>query len=193
MTNHLTVTAPEGLPLIHFIREFDAPVEAVFEAHRDPSLVRQWLGPGGYDMDIETYDFRTGGRYRYIHRTPDGGSYAFHGVSHTVRTEVALECTPAIGYGPGSVNTSSRREIPGWIQTVMKPFFARRTREPGEVASQLVDLLLDPDLEAGRSSFADKTGRFPIAAYIADPTRQRAAASLALADQALRSRIPGAP
>lgn len=85
MTNQLTVTAPEGLPLTEFTREFDAPVEAVFEAFRDPALVRQWLGPHGYDMDLETYDFRTGGRYRYRHRTPDGAEYAFRGVFHTVR------------------------------------------------------------------------------------------------------------
>ena len=45
------------MPWIDFTREFDAPVEAVFGAHRDPELVRQWLGPRGYEMDIERWDF----------------------------------------------------------------------------------------------------------------------------------------
>ena len=64
MSNELNITVPEGVPYIDFEREFDAPVEAVFAAHRDPELIKQWLGPNGYEMDIEEYDFSTGGRYR---------------------------------------------------------------------------------------------------------------------------------
>lgn len=92
MSAPLVVTAPEGLPFIEFTREFDAPVAAVFEAHRDPEIVRQWLGPDGYEMQIETYDFTTGGGYRYVHRSPDGGEYAFRGVFHVVReNEFAIQ------------------------------------------------------------------------------------------------------
>ena len=69
-TNPLTVTAPEGVPFIDFEREFDAPVEAVFRAHAEPDLIKQWLGPHGYEMKIEHYDFRTGGGYRYVHGDP---------------------------------------------------------------------------------------------------------------------------
>ena len=69
MTNALHLDIPAGVPFIDFAREFDAPVEAVFRAHRDPELVRQWLGPRGYEMDIERWDFTTGGGYRYVHRT----------------------------------------------------------------------------------------------------------------------------
>lgn len=86
-TNELVLDIPAGLPWIDFAREFDAPVAAVFNAHRDPELVRQWLGPRGYEMDIELFDFRTGGGYRYVHRTPDGMEFGFHGVFHTVRDD----------------------------------------------------------------------------------------------------------
>jgi uncharacterized protein YndB with AHSA1/START domain len=85
MTNAVTINAPEGLPFIEVVREFDAPVEAVFGAHRDPELVRQWLGPNGYEMDIERWDFTTQGGYRYVHRNPEGEEYAFNGTFHTVR------------------------------------------------------------------------------------------------------------
>jgi uncharacterized protein YndB with AHSA1/START domain len=85
MTNPVTINAPEGLPFIEFVREFDAPVEAVFRAHREPELVRQWLGPNGYEMDIERWDFTTQGGYRYVHRNPEGEEYAFNGTFHTVR------------------------------------------------------------------------------------------------------------
>ena len=32
---------------MEFTREFDAPVEALFRAHAEPELVKQWLGPHG--------------------------------------------------------------------------------------------------------------------------------------------------
>ena len=38
MTNPTTITAPPALPFIDIVREFDAPVHAVFRAHTDPDL-----------------------------------------------------------------------------------------------------------------------------------------------------------
>ena len=84
-THPVTVNAPEGLPFIEIVREFDAPVEAVFRAHRDPELVKQWLGPRGYEMEIERWEFTSQGGYRYVHRNPEGEEYAFNGTFHTVR------------------------------------------------------------------------------------------------------------
>jgi uncharacterized protein YndB with AHSA1/START domain len=85
MTNQVTITAPEGVPFIDFEREFDAPVSAVFRAHAEPELIKQWMGPNGYEMAIERYDFRTGGGYRYVHRDGKGEEWAFNGVFHVVR------------------------------------------------------------------------------------------------------------
>ena len=91
MTNALTVTAPEGLPYIDSAREFDAPVDAVFRAYRDPDLLKQWLGPDKYEMEIERHDFVTQGGYRWTHRA-DGEEYRFNGVFHTVRdNEFAIQ------------------------------------------------------------------------------------------------------
>jgi uncharacterized protein YndB with AHSA1/START domain len=99
MTNTLTVTAPDGLPFVDFVREFDAPVAAVFRAHKDPDLIKQWLGPRGYDMEVERYDFVTGGGYRDIHRPPEGGEYTFRGVFHVVReNEFAIQTFEFEGY-----------------------------------------------------------------------------------------------
>ena len=92
MTNPLNINVPEGLPFIDFDREFDAPIEAVFRAHRDPDLVKQWLGPDGYETDVDSYDFRTGGRFRFVQRGNDGEEYAFNGVYHVVRdNEFAIQ------------------------------------------------------------------------------------------------------
>ncbi|RYV49780.1 SRPBCC family protein [Pengzhenrongella frigida] len=84
-TNAVTITAPEGLPFIDMTREFDAPVEAVYRAHTEPDLLTLWLGPRGYDMTIERFEMKAGGRYRYLHTDPEGVSYTFNGVVHVAR------------------------------------------------------------------------------------------------------------
>jgi uncharacterized protein YndB with AHSA1/START domain len=84
-TNPVTITAPEGVPFIEIERVVDAPVEAAYRAHSDPELVRQWLGPHGYDMKIERWDLRTGGGYRYVHLNGKGDEFTFNGVFHAAR------------------------------------------------------------------------------------------------------------
>lgn len=108
-TNALTVTAPEGVQYVDFVREFDAPVAAVFRAHAEPDLVKQWLGPDGYDVEIERFTFVTGGGYRYIHRAPDGEEYAFNGVFHVVRpNDFAIQTFEYEGF-PDAVSIESMR------------------------------------------------------------------------------------
>lgn len=80
------ITADPDLPLIHIIREFEAPVEAVFRAHTDPELVRQWLGPRRLTMRIERWDAQTGGAYRYVHSGEDGTEHGFYGSFHEIRS-----------------------------------------------------------------------------------------------------------
>lgn len=99
MTNPVTITAPEGVPFIDIVREFDAPVAAVFRAHSEPDLVRQWLGPNGYEMDIERWEFTSGGGYRYVHKDGQGGEYGFRGVFHVVRkNDFAIQTFEFDGY-----------------------------------------------------------------------------------------------
>jgi len=99
MTNPLHVEAPEGVPFIDATREFDAPVEAVFRAHRDPDLVTRWLGPGKYRMELGRWDFTSGGSWAYTHTGPDGDEYRFRGVFHTVReNEFAIQTFEFEGY-----------------------------------------------------------------------------------------------
>ncbi len=76
------IIAEPGTPFLQIIREFDAPKEFVFRAHTDPELLVQWLGPRGLEMQVERYEVRDGGTWRYIHRDSDGNEYGFHGVFH---------------------------------------------------------------------------------------------------------------
>lgn len=52
-------------------RRFDAAPELVFAAFADPLLVRRWLKPGPeVSLDVLTYEFAQGGRYRFAYTTP---------------------------------------------------------------------------------------------------------------------------
>ena len=82
MTNELTVTAEPGIPQVVMTREFDAPRELVFRAWSEPDLLVQWLGPRRLKMEIDRYDARGGGSWRYIHRDDEGNEFGFHGVFH---------------------------------------------------------------------------------------------------------------
>jgi len=108
MTNPTTITLPEGLPFIEIVREFDAPVEAVFRAHTDPELVKNWLGPRGYEMEIDHWDLRPGGGYRYVHRDGDD-EYWFNGVVHSASIESGIVQTFEFEGFPGVVSLESQK------------------------------------------------------------------------------------
>ena len=104
MTNALHLTAPVDTLAMEFTRDFAAPRGALFRAHAEPDLVKQWLGPSRYEMSIEHWDFRTGGGYRYLHLGPDGDEYWFNGVFHRVREHELLIQTFEFEGAPDMVN-----------------------------------------------------------------------------------------
>jgi uncharacterized protein YndB with AHSA1/START domain len=82
----LTVEAVADLPMIRVQRDFAATPEQLFRAHTDPELFARWVGPEGHRAQIDHWDARTGGSYRYrsVH---EGTEYAFRGCFHTVRPD----------------------------------------------------------------------------------------------------------
>ena len=103
MTHALDLTAPVDTLAMEFTREFDAPVEALFRAHAEPNLVKQWLGPRDLEMTIEHWDFKTGGGYRYVH-TAERGEFGFNGVFHKVRDNEFIIQTFEFEGAPDMVN-----------------------------------------------------------------------------------------
>jgi uncharacterized protein YndB with AHSA1/START domain len=104
MTNALNLIAPVDTLAMDFTREFAVPREALFRAHAEPDLVKQWLGPAMNEMTIERWDFRTGGGYRYLHLGPDGAEYWFNGVYHTLREHEFIVQTFEFEGAPDMVN-----------------------------------------------------------------------------------------
>ena len=61
-------------------RRFAAPPEAVFRAHTEPELLRQWLlGPDGWTMPVCINEARPGGRIRYEWSDGKGGGFHLTG------------------------------------------------------------------------------------------------------------------
>jgi uncharacterized protein YndB with AHSA1/START domain len=83
-TYETQITLDDKVPIVHIVREFDAPPEKVFRAHADPELFARWCGPHGMRLNVEHMDCRTGGAYRYV-MSDDSGEYGFRGCFHDVR------------------------------------------------------------------------------------------------------------
>jgi uncharacterized protein YndB with AHSA1/START domain len=114
--NQTIVTAEPGKQEVFITREFDAPRELVFKAHTDPDLYCQWLGPRGYEMTLETFEPVSGGRYRYIHKDPEGNQYGFHGVFHEMSEELMIQTFEFEGLpekGHVTLDSARLEKLPG--------------------------------------------------------------------------------
>jgi uncharacterized protein YndB with AHSA1/START domain len=107
MTHPTTITAQPGLPFVDVVREFDAPVEAVFRAHTDAALYAQWLGPRSLNMDSFELDPRPGGRWNYVFRGQGDAEFGFFGVFHTVQPNTLIIQTFEFNLAPGNAGISS--------------------------------------------------------------------------------------
>lgn len=77
--NQMTLRT-EGETHVVVTRHFDAPPEAVYRAHTDPELIRQWcLGPDGWTMPVCISEARPGGRIRYEWSDGKGGGFFLTG------------------------------------------------------------------------------------------------------------------
>jgi uncharacterized protein YndB with AHSA1/START domain len=61
-------------------RRFAAPPKAVYRAHTEPELIRQWLlGPDGWTMPVCVCEARPGGKIRYEWTNGKGGGFYLTG------------------------------------------------------------------------------------------------------------------
>lgn len=141
--NETSIIGESGKQEIIIVREFEAPRELVFKAYTEPDLLKQWLGPRGYEMHIDKFDARSGGEYRYIHTGKEGEEYAFRGVFHEIsEPEVIIQTFEFEGTkGHVSLEKASFEALPG-----------NRTRVTGLSIYQSVadrDMMLRSNMEMG--------------------------------------------
>ena len=56
-------------------RVFNANRELVYRAWSDPNHLKNWWGPAGFTNTFNEFDFRVGGKWRFIMHGPDKGNY----------------------------------------------------------------------------------------------------------------------
>ena len=75
---------------IRIVRDYDAPVQAVWDAWTDPAQVAQWWGPRGFSLTTHSKDLRVGGIWHYTMHGPDGTDYINKTLYHEVEPLVRL-------------------------------------------------------------------------------------------------------
>ena len=85
------IVVDEQVPVVHIIREFDAPPAKVFRAHVEPELFVRWNWPEGFSVRFDHFDCRTGGSYRITMSGPEMEG-SVHGSFHDViRNELIVQ------------------------------------------------------------------------------------------------------
>lgn len=75
MTNKFVFEPNNTTRQIHIIREFNAPVEKVWKAWTDPTLLDQWWSPKPNKAVTKIMDFRVGGVWQFAMVTPEGNKH----------------------------------------------------------------------------------------------------------------------
>jgi uncharacterized protein YndB with AHSA1/START domain len=60
-------------------RIFNAPREKIWEVTGDPEQIPNWWGPSNLTTEVEKYETKVGGKWRFIHRDDKGNEFAFNG------------------------------------------------------------------------------------------------------------------
>jgi uncharacterized protein YndB with AHSA1/START domain len=76
--NEMIISTPTDHEIV-LTRWFDAPRHLVFEAHSSCEHMKHWWGPRRFAIADCEIDFRTGGKWRIVHRDTDGTEYEFYG------------------------------------------------------------------------------------------------------------------
>ena len=72
------VEFPNDLEIV-LTREFDAPIQLVFDVLTKPEHVRKWFAPFDEKVTVCSIDLRVGGDYHIVMVTPDGTECSFRG------------------------------------------------------------------------------------------------------------------
>ena len=146
-TGSLQVTTSGDREVV-MTRVFDAPRNLVYDAFSKPELLKRWFGPRGWSLVVCEVDFRVGGGFRFVLRSPDGKDMGMRGVYR--------ELLPP----ERSVHMESFDDYPGESQ-VTASFIERDGKTTLTVCvlypSQMVrDIVIQSGMEHGAAESYDK-------------------------------------
>jgi uncharacterized protein YndB with AHSA1/START domain len=84
-------------------REFDAPVERVWDAWTDPGQMKRWWGPKVFTAPVVQIDLRVGGKYLACMRDPSGKDYWSTGVYREIVPRKRIVATDSFADEKGNV------------------------------------------------------------------------------------------
>jgi uncharacterized protein YndB with AHSA1/START domain len=105
---------PNGLEIV-LTREFDAPIQLVFDVLTRPEHVRKTIAPYGEAVKVCSIDLRVGGDYHFVFVTDDGREMSFRGTFLEVEPPTRTVETWLYDGWPGveAVETVELREADG--------------------------------------------------------------------------------
>jgi uncharacterized protein YndB with AHSA1/START domain len=106
-------------------REFDAPLELVFDVLTKPEHVRNWFAPFTDEVTECSIDLRVGGTYHIVIVTPDGTECSFRGTYSEVEPPTRTVATWLFEGWPDAhaVETTELHETDGVTTLTMKLAF----------------------------------------------------------------------
>ena len=106
-------------------REFDAPLELVFDVLTKPEHVRNWFAPFSDQVTTCDIDLRVGGSYHIVFVTPDGKECSFRGTYSEVEPPTRTVATWLFEGWPDAdaVESVDLEETDGVTKLTMKMAF----------------------------------------------------------------------
>jgi len=102
MTNNFVFEANLATKKIHIIREFNAPVEKVWQAFTDPGLLVKWIAPKPWTAEARTWDLTVGGISLYAMVSPEGQKHWVYAEFTAIETGTAFSTTGMFCDGDGN-------------------------------------------------------------------------------------------
>lgn len=150
-TTKFDLTTPSDTE-IKVTYEFDAPRELVFEVMTDPKQVPSFWGPRTEKTIVETMDVRVGGKWRFIHQSPNGDQTAFRGEFKEIAPPERLVQTFEWEGMPGHISTDT---------TVLEDIGGGRTRLTATsrfASKEDRDGMLQSGMESGARDLYERLG-----------------------------------
>jgi uncharacterized protein YndB with AHSA1/START domain len=148
--NELMVTTPSDREIV-MTRVFDAPRDLVFEAHSSCEHMSNWWGPRKYEVLSCEIDFRPGGKWRIVHRSPDGDQITFFGEYLEIVRPERIVWTFGFNDNPGGPETYVFEEQDG--KTILTSSAVFGTAEER-------DALLESGMESGAAETYDRLDEY---------------------------------
>ena len=146
-------TAPP--PPFHTRRLVPHAPARLFQAFAQPERLAHWWGPAGFSNTFETFEFRPGGRWKYVMHGPDGKSYpnesVFDALDEPSRVVIRHVSLPRYVLTITLTGRDGGTEV-DWNQQFEDPVAAARLRHIVEPANEQNLDRLGELLEAGPGS-----------------------------------------